>query len=408
VKSVVKVFINVLTYFLSGLSIRNNKRILFGAWNGKIYGDNSKYLFEYLLMEEDLELIWIGNDHIREKLPVRDNVKFAKINSFKAYYYALTSKYVFFTNGYSDLTRIYCLRGAIITQLWHGGGIKKILADSLETKRDKGTLSASRWYDYKIGRYTFNKCQFFITSSEEREKNILSAFRYFGINDNCIIKHGQPRNDMLVNYSENEVSKLKDKFKKNFNIPYEKKIILYLPTFRDKKQEMNFSFLNLIKSDKKLKDILIKNNAIIIEKRHLNVASSSNTNEHSNLFYDLSSHANNIDTQELLLISDILITDYSGVYLDYLLLDRPIIHFAYDYEYYKNEDRGFKYDIRDVAGGVFVEKTENLVNELNLHLYNPNRLKDVRDSMNIIMNSYENGESCEHIVEIVLGMKVNK
>ena len=123
------------------------------------------------------------------------------------------------------------------------------------------------------------------------------------------------------------------------------------------------------------------------------------------LFYDLTAQSKNIDTQELLLISDILITDYSGVYLVFLLLDKPIINFAYDYEYYKKEDRGFKYDIKDVAGGVFVEKTEDLINELRLHLCDRNKSKDIRDSMNILMNSYENGESCQHIVEVVFGRK---
>lgn len=392
-------------YFLSGFSIRSKNRVIFGAWDGNIYGDNSKYLFEYLLKEEDLELIWVGRDTIKEKLPTNKNVKFVRINTVKAYYYGLTAKYVFFTNGYSDITKVYCLRGAVITQLWHGGGIKRILADSVEAKRKKGSLPIGRWYNYIIGKHTFNKCQFFITSSEEREKNILSAFRYFGIKEKYVIRHGQPRNDLLVNHCENEILKLKDKFKKEFNIPYEKKIILYLPTFRDKKQEVNFSFFDLVKSDRKLKGILIENNAMIIEKRHIKVAKDSNTNEHSELFYDLTAQSKNIDTQELLLISDILITDYSGVYLDFLLLDKPIIHFAYDYEYYKKEDRGFKYDIKDVAGGVFVEKTEDLINELRLHLCDRNKSKDIRDSMNILMNSYENGESCQHIVEVVFGRK---
>src|SRR5690606_7147646 len=125
-----------------------------------------------------------------------------------------------------------------------------------------------------------------ITSSEEREKNILSAFRYFDIEKGCVIRHGQPRNDILVNYSENKVSQIREKFKNEFNIPCEKRIILYLPTFRDKEQATEFSFQNLVERDRKLNDILIENNAIIVEKRHLRVADSYKTVVNSTLFYD--------------------------------------------------------------------------------------------------------------------------
>lgn len=401
----VRILINVLMYFLSGFSLRNKKRVIFGAWDGKIYGDNSKYLFEYLLKEEDLELIWIGRDTIKEKLPTNKNVKFVRINTVKAYYYALTAKYVFFTNGFTDITYFFSLRNAIITQLWHGGGIKRILADSAEAKKAKGVFPISSWYNYRIGKHTFNKCQFFITSSEERERNIYSAFRYFGITENSVIKHGQPRNDVLIQSSEKDILNLRNKFKEEFNIPRDKKIILYLPTFRDKKQEMNFSFYDLIESNRSFTNVLLENDAVIIEKKHLRVANSSGNVEGNRFLYDLTSLAKDIDTQELMLISDILITDYSGAYLDFLLLDKPIIHFAYDYEYYKKEDRGFKYDIKDVAGGVFVEKIEDLISELRLHLCDRKRSKDIRDSMNLLMNSYENGESCKHIVEEVLGRK---
>ena len=94
-KSMIRILINVLMYFLSGFSIRSKNRVIFGAWDGNIYGDNSKYLFEYLLKEEDLELIWVGRDTIKEKLPTNKNVKFVRINTVKAYYYGLTAKYVF-------------------------------------------------------------------------------------------------------------------------------------------------------------------------------------------------------------------------------------------------------------------------------------------------------------------------
>ncbi len=402
-KTIIVAIVNVFSYFVSGLSKRNKNRIVFGAWGGDIYGDNSKNVFEYLMKYSDLELIWIGKKELSGNFTEKSNTKFVEKGSLKSYFYALTAKYAFITNGFSDITNIYSLRGAIIVQLWHGGGIKKILADAVEDKKRKGELIRGIWFRYNIGKRTFNKCQYFITSSKEREKNILSAFRYFGIKPNRIIRHGQPRNDMLVNYNECETERLRNKFKSEFSIPVDKKIVLYLPTFRDKEKEQNMSFGKFIQGDEELEKVLYDHNAIIIEKKHLKLATYNEGIDNIKYYYDLSPFAKNIDIQELLLISDVLITDYSGVYLDFLLLDRPIIHYAYDYEYYKKEDRGFKYDVKDVAGGVFVENNEDLIRELKHHLEDRNRSKNIRDNINALMNSYENGRSCKHIVEVVLG-----
>ena len=68
----------------------------------------------------------------------------------------------------------------------------------------------------------------------------------------------------------------------------------------------------------------------------------------------------NIDTQELLLMTDLLVTDYSGCYVDFLMLDRPILHFAYDRQYYEKADRGLYFNLDEVAGGAIVGDFETL------------------------------------------------
>lgn len=408
-KAYIKILLNVIIYFLSGISIRKKNRIIFGAWSGMKYGDNSKYIYEYILKHySDYELIWVGCEKLRDQVPTNSTSRFIEKSSLKAYYYALTSKYVFFTNGYLDITkRFNVLRNSVITQLWHGGGIKRILADSVEAKWEKKEISTPQWLNYNVGRRSYNKCQYFITSSEEREKNILSAFRYFGINSSHdIIKHGQPRNDFLINNNDSEyIHNIKKKISEKYNIPQDKKVVLYLPTYRDK-TKINFSFSQCMESQgNAFESLLEANNAIIIEKAHSKDMNNENNkmNKNSKYVYNLNNVSNEIDTQELMLVSDILITDYSGCYLDFLLLNRPIIHFGYDYEEYKNNDRGFKYDLKDVAGGVFVDNKKDLIAELKLHLEDSTRYKQRRDQINKLMNSYEKGQSCMYITESVLG-----
>src|SRR5699024_7869762 len=153
-----------------------------------------------------------------------------------------------------------------------------------------------------------------------------------------------------------------------YNIPKNKKIITYMPTFRKNKKEQ-FSFLKMSNKNKeRLNIILNENNAIILEKAHQQDICKSKKDVNENI-YNIGNQLD-INTKELLLISDMLVTDYSSCYLDYILLDRPIIHFAYDYEQYLSSEQGLYYNLHDIAGGDIVIEIEDLLWSIENNIMN--------------------------------------
>ncbi|MCH6267007.1 CDP-glycerol glycerophosphotransferase family protein [Neobacillus citreus] len=392
---------NIL-FFLSGLVPRKKNRIIFGSWFGKKYSDNSKYLFEYIMDKyPEYELVWCGDIKLKEYINVKFNIKFVEYGTLLSIYYSLTSKYAFVTQNYKDIVQHNLFKGAKLVQLWHGVPLKKICSDMRpEEKRSKITK-----FKNNLSKKTYENYTYFISSSSENTEKVMSAFRDNNSKTIKIIQHGQPRNDFIVTNKNNIdlKNRIREKYNEKYGIPLNKKLIVYMPTFRDNQTEV-FSFLleQNVKVEK-LNEVLLQNNTVLLEKSHFVDQSirKINNNVDTKTIFNIGKY-DDIDTQELLLITDILITDYSSCYFDFVLLDRPIIHYVYDYKYYKDMDRGFYYDIQEVCGGVIVEDFDSLISHLNQELNNTDINKNVRQKLKNFMMADELGESCKKICEQVL------
>ena len=105
----------------------------------------------------------------------------------------------------------------------------------------------------------------------------------------------------------------------------------------------------------------------------------------------------NYNTQALMASADILITDYSSCFFDYLILNRPIIHFIYDYDYYKNDDRGLYYDKEEVCSGAIANNVSELIRAIDGYLMNPLKDAELRRKNCSRFVPFENNYSCETI-----------
>ena len=154
-----------------------------------------------------------------------------------------------------------------------------------------------------------------------------------------MLETGYPRNDILYNADDGKIEDIKSRL----NIPKNKKVILYAPTFRDKSFESETIESELILNFdlNKLKDE-ISDEYVIIIRAHYYVSSKLDLTNYEGFAFDYSSYD---DIAELYLISDILITDYSSVFFDFANLKRPILFYPYDLEEYNSLDRGFYIDI---------------------------------------------------------------
>lgn len=376
-KSLFDKILMIVIYYLSGLIPKKENIIIFGSWIGNRYDDNSRFLFEYMMKSAEFKnkkLIWIGN---KKPSKLSDNAKFIKRNSFKSILYILIAKYAFMTQGYEDFNKYNLLRNSIKVQLWHGVPIK-IIGDS--------NLKIDTWIQ-KL-RYCMCRYDYFIASSSENKNKLISCFNFMGASEDNVILSGQPRNDYLLNnYNTEYIQELK----KRNNIPENKLIVTYLPTFRDNTDKV-FTFS---KCDDEFSNFLNSNNIIICEKPHFRskVCESKNSS--------VISINKDMSTQDILLVTDILVTDYSSVYIDYLLLNKPIIHFVYDKEEYIKNDRGLFYEFDHIVGGEQVKNVTDLKKSIIKYIVNPNKDLHKRKELRKFLLSSELGKSCEILSNII-------
>jgi CDP-glycerol glycerophosphotransferase len=231
---------------------------------------------------------------------------------------------------------------------------------------------------------------YLISQSDYTTEKFRSSFDFKKI----ILKSGFPRNDIL--FKKNNKKSI-DSIKKRYNIPLDKKIVLYAPTWRDDEFYENgiYKFSSQIDFDLLKKEL--SDTHIILVKLHYLVEDSIDWSNYQGFIYKFDQLW---DIQELYLISDVLLTDYSSVMFDYAILKRPMIIYAYDYKNYRDNLRGFYFNIYEEFPGPIVENTMNLIDSIKTYNYN-----DYDGKYNEFLNKftrYDDGNASSRIVNLIL------
>lgn len=259
-----------------------------------------------------------------------------------------TSKYILLEDVYDFIAFMHLRKGQQICQLWHGAGAYKRFGFS-RLKNEKGKLRIHKGY---------RKYAKAITSADSIRGCYAEAF---DIPLERVGATGVPRTDIF--FDEKYIQKKKEELYREFPQLKEKKVILFAPTYRGTKVRdaaYNFDMLRLEEIYQQLGD-----EYVFIFKWH--PAAYNNILLQGKDVYDLSRYngfymdlSQNRDINDLLLVTDILITDYSSVIFDYLLVNKPIIYYAYDLEEY-SADRGIYYDFEDYVYGEVAVTQDELV-----------------------------------------------
>src|SRR5699024_10375081 len=146
--------------------------------------------------------------------------------------------------------------------------------------------------------------------------------------------------------------------KKASNLPVDKKVVLYAPTWRDNQFYTKGKYKFDLQMDLGRLKKELGNDYIIVLRLHYLVAENLDLTGYENFVYDFSYHE---DIRELYLIADMLITDYSSVFFDYANLRRPMLFYVYDIEDYRDNLRGFYFDFESKAPGLLVKTTEEII-----------------------------------------------
>ena len=368
----------------------NNKMVIFVSYHGRGYLCNPKYIHKYMESREeykDYKYIWA----VRKSKNVNiSNSKIVRYNSILYFYYMVRNKY--WIKNCKMPSYILKKENQVYVQTWHGTPLKRLAHDIdigddktfYRTKVTKKEMTKS--YDTDVKRYNY-----FISPNKFSTEKFISAFR---VNESKIIETGYPRNDYLSNITENEVLDLKIKY----NIPLEKKVILYAPTWRDNSFN-NKGYIFNLEVDFYYWKKRLGEEYIVLFKPHYLITNKYNNDDFNGFLYSVNEAE---DINELYVISDILVTDYSSVFFDYAILNRPIYFYMYDLKDYEENLRGFYLDINKELPGEVITNEEKLLTLIkdNKKYYNENKTKITE--FNKIYNNFQDGRCSERVIKYIL------
>lgn len=333
-----------MVMYLSCLAPRSRKIWVFGAWLGQQFADNPKYLFIEANQMKGIRPVWITKNPevVRE---VRGfGYEAYLFSSGKGILCQLRAKYAVMCNGISDLNHTFLGR-AVFLNVWHGVPLKKIGYDDTKGKNwdSRGQKIRRKIQQFPLGR------EYVVATSDTFAKIYRSAFRR---PSEQILTYGQPRNDVF--YDIDHIFPVNEKLRRRLE---GHKVVLYAPTHR---LEGSIPFPLKENFDlKRLDEFCRDNHILFIIRRHF---------YHFQEELDLSGYSNildmtreSLDIQELLMGTDLLVTDYSSTYIDYLLLDRPVIFYDFDYDSYIEKDREMYFPYEKVTPGIKAETFDELM-----------------------------------------------
>lgn len=387
-------FIRKINYKISSFGVKvDEKTLLFCCFNGKSYSCSPKAIYEYMINTDefkDYKFIWAFLDEKKYKnLEKNKNTSVVKIRT-KEYKKCLAkAKYWIFNYKIPDF--LYPKKNQIFVQCWHGTPLKRLGCDLEHFDNMLNTIDGiKKRYKIEASKFTY-----FISPSKFASEKFISAWNLKEIGkENIIVEEGYPRNDFLFNYNEKDVQKIR----KKLGIENDsRKIILYAPTYRSNQHQTGLGYVYKEEIDFKKMENKFGKDYLILFRPHYFIANAFDFDKYKGFVYNV---ADIDDINELYIISDILITDYSSVFFDYANLKRPMIFFMYDLEHYKNESNGFYIDLNELPGQI-VETQEDLeksIEDVDFNIGSSKKYKEFNEKYNYL----DDGNASKRVIEKVI------
>ena len=373
IKPIIKTLIRNFLYLCP---VQNTKIVLLN-YKGKGYGDNAKYIAEEIIQEGlPWRLVWLAEDG--QFVP--DGIKKVTYFGLSAFYELSTSK-VIISNSKNNIPINYLSRkkrNQYYLQTWHGDFGPKYIEKEIEDTFSPGYIARSK-VDSAATNAVLSGNVFFSTVLKDS----------FWLPESCqILEFGVPRNDLYFQGDEK-----RDKLKSRFGFSADDKILLYAPTFRDDYDtscySLDFERVRTIlqRRDNKTWKIVIR--------LHPNISSKVTRFDFNEFILDGSVYS---DQQELCFISDCLITDYSSIFADFMLMKKPVFLYVPDFEKYADRTTGR--GLRDLYYHLPFSMGRNQ-EELELNITRFNRtayLEELNCYMQKYYCTFDDGHASERVV----------
>lgn len=377
----------------------NDKQIIFSSFQGRLYSCSPKAIYEYMISNpqfDDYKFIWAFNKpEQKQSLFTDGRTVLVKYNSKDFFKYLASSKYWIF--NFKTPEYFVKKENQIFLQCWHGTPLKRIGMDievDGNAATDKKKIHESYLNDAK-------KYDYFISPSRYATERFVSSFGLKLLDkENIIIEQGYPRNDKLKNFDADDIIEIKRKL----NISSDKKVILYCPTFRDDQYKPGVGHtyqlgINLLRLKEKLGD-----GYFLLLRLHYLVSNKIDISQFKGFALDVSSYD---DINDLYLISDVLVTDYSSVFFDFANLNRPMIFYMYDRELYQGTLRDFYLDLKDIPGPI-IEDECKLIEALRNIDEIACKYQEKIKQFSSVYNYLDDGHATERTIKELMNNENNK
>lgn len=332
-----------IAYFLSGFFPRDKGCWLFGAWEGVRYSDNARYFFEYVIKNANgfpQKAYWLTHNPKVEQLLKAQGYPVLLASSWKAWWYNLRAGLIFVTHGKDDVIH-FLSRGAVVIHLNHALPIKHM---GYDVKNDPYHYPASflrKWFFKIVAPHWCVKYDYSVSPSQKTAWIVKSSLK---MTEDQILSFGFPRFAPLLSPAQETDRR---RLSRELGGASESRWVLYMPTFRDAR---GFSHFDYGFDIERMEKVLAEHNATLLLTLHPFDSSGIPARIKDSRSPSIRWIAP-MDANELLPHIDVLITDYSSVMFDYLLLDRPIIYTRFDFEEFVAKQRGLYFDYAEVAAG---------------------------------------------------------
>ncbi len=298
------------------------------------------------------------------------------IDWLKSIYHLATSQHIFVDNYFGFLAVTNFKSNVSCIQLWHAAGAIKQFGLKDPSIEGRSPRANDRF------QKVYQRFDHVVVGSEKMS----TIFREsFGIRNDQILRSGIPRTDFF--FDQEAKRQAEHSLRNEFPIINDKKVILYAPTYRDDQLHATHIELDI---DKMYRDL--KNDYILLLRLHPAIKFELN-NKYPNFVIDVSDYP---QLNDLLVVTDLLITDYSSIPFEFALLNKPMIFFAYDLEEYA-DSRGFWENYQQLVPGPVVNNTDVLVQCIRENYFELHQVKLFADQW----NQYSRGYSSERLIETI-------
>lgn len=392
-----------LAFLGSFIIPKNNHLWIFGAWLGENYSDNSKYLFEYVNNNHPkIRAVWLTKNSATRDL-VRSHGHEAHLaRSLHGLSLRIRSGVWIVCVSISDIHNYSWRIGRVkVVQLWHGTPLKKIGPGPSRVRRrffpryQVGPLTARIRYD-----------DLYIATSYEVRSKIAHVFK---VAPDLVKITGYPRTDVFFDEHRERtpITEVLQNLKGSFLLG------VYMPTVRqDGKTSISFLMQDLNAVNAKLVELRV---ILLIKLHFFHLTELESLDGKFDNIWFIRDEDINGDIYPILSETDFLITDYSSVYFDYLLMNKPIIFAPFDIESYTETDRALYYNYQDVTPGPKAHNWEEVIaciKEISRYrkelMGRGDPYECERKRVNHLFNAYSDGNNNKRVYEAIMEQLNNK